>query len=154
MSELDFTALEALQLPLPTLSVVRAGLTAAAQAHPALTPDGAKLAGLVSRLLARGGDAAALCWEDLYLAEAALSGEDAAWARLKALHGYRLAAVFRRVMNDDGAAEELATQFWAELAAPVSGSAKLSRYGGKGALGAWLVVTAARYAQKAKARTR
>ncbi len=154
MSELDFTALEALQLPLPALSLVRAGLGAAAQTHPGIALEGGRLAALVSRLLAKGADAAALCWEDLFLTEAALAGSNAAWARLKALHGYRLAAVFRRIMNDDGAADELANQFWAELAAPVSGTARLSRYAGKGALGAWLVVSAARYAQKARARSR
>src|SRR6478735_1389681 len=95
-STIPETALDGLLLSPATLNVVRAGLEAAAKTHPGLTLDGASLGAMVSRLIARGGDAAALCWEDLYLAEAALEGDSAAWARLKALHGYRLASVFRR----------------------------------------------------------
>ena len=152
---LDFSGLDTLLLPAPARQVVEAGLEAGARAHPGLGLDGASLAKLVSRLTARGADATTLCWEDLYLVEAALAGNGAAWARLKAAHGYRLAAVFRRILGNDAEAEELAGQFWAELAAPLRGSsARLSRYGGRGALGAWLVVTAARYAQRATARAR
>jgi RNA polymerase sigma-70 factor (ECF subfamily) len=153
---LDFSSLDGLLLPEPTLQLVRSGLSAGAQAHPGIDLDGAAIARLVSRLLARGADAAALCWEDLYLVEATLGASGGpAWARLKALHGYRLASVFRRTLADDSAADELLNQFWVELAVPLSGStARLSRYGGRGALGAWLVVSAARYAQKAKTRTK
>lgn len=146
---------EGLMLPMPTLAVVKAGLSAGQQAHPGVALDGPAMAAMVSRLMARGADAAALCWEDLYLVEAALRGSQPAWTRLKAAHGYRLGAVFRRTLGDDNAAGDLADQFWAELATPVGGgTARLARYGGKGALGAWLVVSAARFAQKARGRTR
>lgn len=153
--ELDSAVFDGLMLPAPTLSLVRAGLAAGAAAHPGLHLDGPTLAGLVSRLMAKGADAAALCWEDLYLVEAALRGQGPAWVRLRAQHGYRLRTVFHRTLGSDAAAADLADQFWAELATPVGGgSARLARYTGKGALGAWLVVSAARFASKAALRTR
>ncbi len=148
-------ALEGLSLPQPTLLLVQSGLAAGAQAHPGVKLAPEAQAALVSRLMAKGADAAALCWEDLYLVEAALQRDATAWTRLKAVHGYRLGSVFRRTLGNDHAADDLADQFWAELATPVGGGTpRLQRYGGTGALGAWLVVSAARFAQKARGRSR
>jgi RNA polymerase sigma-70 factor (ECF subfamily) len=144
-----------LELLEPARSLVAAGLTSGVASLSGLNLAAAQLTAAARRALDKGVDPAEAVWPDLVLVEAVLQQVPGAWEHLRRLHGQRVGAAFQRVASGAATADDIEGHFWSALVVPTQGDTPLlARYFGRGALGAWLVVTATRLAQKSRDRNK
>lgn len=97
--------------------------------------------------------------EELMMARACASGNDAAWAEFLAQYRAEMHRAARQIARDDTAGRDLADEFYAELYGLPNQQgrrvSKLDYYMGRGSLAGWLrTVLAQRYVDRCRARAR
>ena len=126
--------------------VLGALLAQGAEAHPELSLDGAVFAAHLGRCGAfvDSLDGASVHVSDLYLAAAALQGDEAAVAKLRRIHRPVLAGYLRTMNASTAFLDEVEQRLW-DMAL-VGTRPKLASYSGKGALAGWVGIAAHRIA--------
>ena len=116
--------------------------------HPELSLDPLAFAAHLGACgAAVGGNEAAVYAEDLYLACAALRGDEAAVAKLRRLHRPVLAGYLRHLATSPAFIDEVEQRLWdAALVGNGAAGAKLATYSGQGALAGWIGIAAQRIA--------
>jgi RNA polymerase sigma-70 factor (ECF subfamily) len=124
-------------------------LARGAAGHVDLSLDGALFASHLGRCGAPVGTAApgSIYAEDLFLAAAALFGDEAAVAKLRRLHRPVLAGYLRHIDVSTPFLEEVEQRLWDSALVGTSGAGpKLASYSGQGALAGWVGIAAQRIA--------
>jgi RNA polymerase sigma-70 factor, ECF subfamily len=121
-------------------------LATGAEAHPDLSLDGALFAAHLGRCGASVGTApgAPTHAPDLYLAAAALQGDEVAIAQLRRIHRPVLAGYLRTMKPSAAFLDEVEQRLW-DMAL-VGPKPKLAAYSGRGALAGWVGIAAHRIA--------
>jgi RNA polymerase sigma-70 factor (ECF subfamily) len=121
-------------------------LAAGAAAHPDLSLDGVLFAAHLGRCGAPvdGENRTPVRAEDLYLAAAALQGDEVAVAKLRRIHRPVLAGYLRTMTSSSAFLDEVEQRLW-EMAL-VGTNPKLATYSGQGALAGWVGIAAHRIA--------
>lgn len=117
-------------------------------AHPELVVDTAAFAAHVARCGAlTAGQLTALHAEDLYLACAAVLGDDNAVAKLRRVHRPVVIGYLRHIDASSYFVDEVEQRLWeAVLVGNGTAPAKLATYSGHGALAGWVGIAAQRIA--------
>jgi RNA polymerase sigma-70 factor (ECF subfamily) len=115
-------------------------------AHPTLGLDDETFVAHFARCRAPVEELAELHAEDLYLACACLTGDAAAIAQLRAKSKPVLARYLSRIRNAKANFEEVEQRLWDAVLVGGESGPKLGTYAGRGALGAWIGVSAQRIA--------
>ena len=121
-------------------------LATGAEAHPELSLDGALFAAHLGRCgaVVDTADRAFVHAADLYLAAAALLGDEVAVAKLRRIHRPVLAGYLRTMNPSTAFLDEVEQRLW-DMAL-VGTKPKLASYSGQGALAGWVGIAAHRIA--------
>lgn len=149
-SDLGTAPSAAASVPEPEAGSLEAALSAllasGAEAHPELPLDGMLFAAHLGRCgaLVDPAGPAPVHVQDLYLAAAALQGDEAAVGKLRRIHRPVLAGYLRTMNTSTAFLDEVEQRLW-DMAL-VGDKPKLATYSGQGALAGWVGIAAHRIA--------